>query len=49
MKNGTLTSPSLEVREILMRFTSGDTEAAGLIPEQRIHILGQCSDLNLLH
>jgi hypothetical protein len=49
MKDGTLTSPSPEVREILMGFTSGETEAAGLTPEQRIHILGQCTDLNLLH
>ena len=32
-----------------MGFTRGDTEARGLTPEQRIHILGQCTDLNLLH
>ena len=32
-----------------MGFTSGNTEAAGLTPEQRIHILGQCTDLNFLH
>ena len=32
-----------------MGFTSGDTETAGLAPEQRINILGQCTDLNLLH
>ena len=31
-----------------MGITRGDTEAAGLTPEQRIHILGQCTDLNLL-
>ena len=49
MKDETLTSPSPEVREILMGFTIGDTKAAGLTPEQRIHILGQCIDLNLLH
>ena len=49
MKNGTLTSPSPDVTEILMGFTSGDTEAAGLTPEQRLQILGQCIDLNLLH
>jgi len=49
MKDMTLQSPSPEVREILMGFTSEDTEAAGLTPEQRIHILGQCTDLNLLH
>jgi hypothetical protein len=34
MKNGALKSPSPEVREILMRFTSGDTEAEGLSPGQ---------------
>ena len=49
MKDGTLTSPSSEDREILMGFTIGDTEAEGLSPGQRIHILGQCTDLNLLH
>jgi len=32
-----------------MGFTGGDTETAGLKPEQRIHIIGLCSDLNLLH
>ena len=49
MKDGTLKPPSPEVREILMGFTSGDTEAAGLTPRQRNHILGQCTDLDLLH
>ncbi len=33
----------------LMGFTSGDTAAEGLSPDQRIHILGQCTDLNILH
>ena len=32
-----------------MGLTGGDTEAAGLTPEQRVHILGQCTNLNLLH
>ena len=32
-----------------MGFTIGDTETAGLTPKQRIHILGHCTDLNLLH
>ena len=32
-----------------MGFTGGHTEAAGLTPEQRVHILGQCIDLNMLH
>jgi len=32
MHVGTLTSPSPEVREILMGFTRGDTEAGGLSP-----------------
>ena len=31
-----------------MGFTSGDTEAGGLSPGQRIHILGQCTNLNIL-
>ena len=31
-----------------MGFTCGDTEATGLTPTQRIHILGQCTDLNML-
>jgi hypothetical protein len=48
LKDGTLRSPSPEVREALMGFTCGDTEATGLTPTQRIHILGQCTDLNLL-
>jgi len=48
MKNGILVSSSLEVREILMGFNKGDTEAEGLSPGQRNHILGQCTDLNLL-
>ena len=49
MHGGTLTSPSPEVREVLMGFTRGDTEAGGLSPSQRIHILGQCTCLNILH
>ena len=49
VKDGTLRPPSPEVREILMGFTSGDTEATGLTPAQRNYILGQCSDLNRLH
>jgi hypothetical protein len=32
-----------------MGFTSGDTAAGGLSPNQRMHILGQCTDLNILH
>jgi hypothetical protein len=32
-----------------MGFTSGDTYAPGLSPAQRIHILGMCTDLNILH
>ena len=31
-----------------MGFTDGDTGAAEFTPEQRIHILGQCTYLNLL-
>jgi hypothetical protein len=46
---GTLTSPSPEVREVLLGFTNGDTEAGELSPSQRIHILGQCTDLHILH
>jgi hypothetical protein len=49
LKDGILKPPSPEVREVLMGFTRGDTEATGFTPEQRIHILGQCRDLNLLH
>ena len=49
MKDGTLRSPSPEVRETLMGFTCGDTKATGLTPAQRIHILSQCTDLNRLH
>ena len=49
LKDGTLRSPSSEVREILMGFTGGDTEAAGLTPEQRIQMIGQCTNLNMLH
>ena len=49
IKDGILKTPSPEVRETLMGFTCGDTEAAGLTPAQRIRILGQCTDLNLLH
>jgi hypothetical protein len=48
MHGGTLTSPSPEVREVRMGFTSGDTEAGGLSPSQLNHILGQCTDLNIL-
>jgi hypothetical protein len=32
-----------------MGFTSGDTAAEGLSTEQRMHLLGQCTDLNILH
>ena len=32
-----------------MGFTSGDTDAPGLSPAQRIPILGMCTDLNILH
>jgi hypothetical protein len=32
-----------------MGFTSGDTDATGLSPAQRTHILGMCTDLNILH
>jgi len=32
-----------------MGSTGGDIETAGLTPEQRFYILGQCTDLNLLH
>jgi hypothetical protein len=48
-KDGTRTPPSPEVRETLMGFASGDTDAPGLSPAQRIHILGMCTDLNILH
>jgi hypothetical protein len=41
-------SPPPEVGEVLMGFTSGDTTAEGLSPDQRIHLLGKCTDLNLL-
>ena len=43
-----ITSPSPKIRELLMGFTRGDTTAPGLTPEQRIHLLGQCTDLNIL-
>jgi len=49
MHDGTLTPPSPQVKEVLMGFTSGDTEAGGLFPSQRIHILEQCTDLNILN
>ena len=49
LKDGTPTSPSPQIREVLMGFTSGDTAVGGLSPDQRIHILGQCTDLNILH
>jgi hypothetical protein len=50
MKDRTLQSPSPEFREVLMGFTRGDTEAAGLSPEQRIQIMGQqCTYHNLVH
>ena len=39
MKDGTLTPHSLEVREILMGSTNGDTDVEGLSPGQRNHIL----------
>ena len=37
------------MREILMDITGGDIEAAGLTPEQHVHILGQSTDLNMLN
>jgi ribonuclease HI len=49
LKDGILRSPSPEVREILMDFTGGDTGATELTPEQRVYILGQCTNLNMLH
>ena len=50
MWNGAMMPPpSLEVREALMGFTGGDTNTGNLSPTQRNHILGQCTDLNLLH
>ena len=48
MHNGRLTTPSLGVRKALVGFTIGDTEAEGLSPGQRIRILGQCTDLNIV-
>ena len=47
-KDGTLTSPSPEVRETLMVFTTGDTAAPGLTIDHRNHMLGQYTDLNIL-
>ncbi len=49
MKDGTLSLSSPEVREILMGFTSGDTEAEGLSSGQCVNLLGKCTDLNILH
>ena len=49
LHEGTLTSSSPEVREALMGFTCGDTKAGGLSPNQRIHIFGQCTYLNILN
>ncbi len=49
MKDGTPTSPSPEVREILMGFIKGDTEVEGLSPGQRVHLLGQCTYLDILY
>jgi hypothetical protein len=48
IRGGILTSPSPDVREVLMGFTNGDTAAEGLSPGLRIHILGQCTDFNIL-
>ncbi len=50
LKDGALMPPSSqEVREVLMGFTSGDAKTGNLSPSQRNHVLGQCTDLNLLH
>jgi len=47
--DGTPITPSPEVKEALMGFTAGDTAAPGLNTEQRNHMLGQCTDLNILN
>ncbi len=50
LKDGALMPPpSLEVKEVLMGFTSGDTNTGNLSPTQRNHVLGKSADLNLLH
>jgi hypothetical protein len=46
-KDGTLIPPSPEVKETLMGFTSGDTDAPGLSLAQRTHLLGKCTDLQV--
>jgi hypothetical protein len=47
-REGTITTPSPEVRETLMGFTAGDTAAQGLTTEQRNHMMGQCTNLDIL-
>ncbi len=42
-----LTTPSAEVREANVGFLVRDTLATGLDQEQRIHLLGQCLDLDV--
>ena len=42
-------SPTAEVREALMVFREGDTRAPGLSQNQRVHLLGQCTDLNAIY
>ncbi len=37
-----------EVREALMGFRIGDTRVPGLSQHQRVHLLGQCTDLNAI-
>ena len=39
---------SAEVREALMRIRVGDTGAPGLSQNHRIHLLGQCTDINAI-
>ena len=48
LHGGILTSPSLEVREVIMGLTRGGASAPRLTQEQRNHLLGQCTDLNIL-
>jgi hypothetical protein len=38
-------TPSTEVREALMGFRIEDTDAPGLSKSQRIHLLGECTNL----
>jgi len=47
-KGNSPASPTAEVREALMRFRVGDIGAQGFSQNQRIHLLGHCTDLDAI-